>query len=106
MDNMQTRSAEEIEESTEQLLQDLQAVVHDGEELLKATAKDLNERAAAAREKLAAALEIAKDTRRRLEERATAGVEATREVIRDNPYRALGIAFGVGLFVGILINRR
>ncbi len=103
---MQTRSAEEIEESTEQLLHDLRAVVQDGEELLKATAQDVNQRSLAAREKLAAALEIAKDTSRRLEERASAGVEATREVIREHPYRALGVAFSIGIIMGVLLNRR
>jgi len=87
-------------------LHDLKAVVHDGEELLKASAQDLSERGAASRKKLAAALEVAKDTRRKLQERAAAGVEATSEVIRANPYRALGIAFGVGLFMGVLLNRR
>ena len=103
---METRTAEDIEESTERLLQDLQAVVQDGEELLKSTAADLNDRALAAREKLAAALEVAKDTRRKLEAQARAGVQATNQLIRENPYQSLGVAFGVGVFLGILINRR
>ena len=36
---METRSAEEIEDATERLLQDLKAVMNDGEELLKAGAR-------------------------------------------------------------------
>ena len=103
---MQTRTAEDIEDSTERLLQDLNVVVHDGEELLKATGRNLNDRALAAREKLAAALEVARDTRRKLQAQAAAGAEATNQFIQENPYRALGIAFGVGIFLGILINRR
>ncbi|HVV72255.1 MAG TPA: DUF883 domain-containing protein [Verrucomicrobiae bacterium] len=103
---MQTRSAEEIEQSTERLLHDLKAVVHDGEELLKASVQDLSERGVAARERLADALEVAKDTSRKLQERAAAGLEATGDMIRLHPYQALGIAFGVGLFAGILLNRR
>ena len=67
---METRSAEEIEESTERLLQDLKAVVHDGEALLKAGAEQLSERGIAARERLTAALQVAKETRRKLEQRA------------------------------------
>ena len=67
---METRSAEEIEESTERLLQDLTAVVHDGEALLKAGAEQLSERGIAARERLTAALQVAKETRRKLEQRA------------------------------------
>ena len=103
---METRTAEDIEESTERLLQDLKAVVQDGEELLRSTAADLNDRALAAREKLAAALEVARDTRERLQAQATAGVEATNRLIRDNPYRSLGVAFGVGVLLGIILNRR
>ena len=102
---METRSAEEIEESTEKLLQDLRTVVHDGEELLKAGAQNLSERGVAARERLAAALEVAKETRRRLEERAVLGARATDRAIREHPYEALGIAFGVGMLLGVIINR-
>ncbi len=103
---METRSAEDIEASTERLLQDLKAVVHDGEELLKASVQGLSERGGVTRERLSAALEIAKDTRRKLEARARAGVEVTSEMIRQHPYRALGAAFGVGLVLGVLLNRR
>src|SRR6266478_2360033 len=103
---METRSAEEIEESTERLLQDLRAVVHDGEELLKAGASELSERGMAARERLAAALEAAKETRRKLEERALAGARATDRVIHEHPYESIGIAFGVGMLIGVLVNRK
>jgi ElaB/YqjD/DUF883 family membrane-anchored ribosome-binding protein len=103
---METRTPEDIGESTERLLQDLKTVVHDGEELLRAGAADLSERGMAARERLAAALEVAKDTRRKLEERARAGAEATDRLIREYPYQSVGIAFGIGLFIGILVNRR
>jgi ElaB/YqjD/DUF883 family membrane-anchored ribosome-binding protein len=35
-----------------------------------------------------------------------AGAKATDEVIRANPYKAVGIALGVGVLVGYLLNRR
>jgi len=103
---METRSAEEIEESTERLLQDLKAVVHDGEALLKAGAEQLSERGIAARERLTAALQVAKETRRKLEQRAVEGARQTDQVIREHPYQSVGIAFGFGLLLGIIINRR
>lgn len=103
---METRSAENIEASTEKLLQDLKAVIHDGEELLKAGARDLGDRGLAARERLSAALEIAKDTQRRLQERAMAGVRETDRLVRENPYQSAGIAFGVGVVLGIIASRR
>ncbi len=97
---------EDIQQSTEKLLRDLKAVVHDGEELLRAGAQDLSERGLAARERLAAALEVAKETRRKLEERVKAGAEATDRLVREHPYQSVGAAFGVGLLIGILLNRR
>ena len=103
---METRSAEDIEQSTENLLQDLRAVVQDGEELLKSGAQELGERGTAARERLAAALESAKETGRKLEERAKAGARAADVLIRKNPYQSIGFALGLGLILGVLLNRR
>lgn len=103
---METRSESDIEQSTEKLLQDLREVVRDGEELLKAGAEDLSERGAVAREKLAAALEVARETQRRLQERAVAGAKAADKIIRENPYQSIGIAFGVGLLIGVLAGRK
>jgi len=103
---METRTSGDIESSTEKLMRDLKTVVRDGEELLKAGVRDLSERGVAARERLAAALEVAKDTQRRLQERAVSGAKATDRAIRKNPYQAVGIAFGIGLLLGIIAKRR
>jgi len=103
---MENRTASEIEASTERLLRDLQHVVRDGEELLRAGVQDLSEKGVAAREKLAAALEVAKETRRRLEEKAVASAKATDKLVREYPYQSLGAAFGIGLIIGVLVNRR
>ena len=103
---MQTKSAEEIEVSIDKLLRDLKAVIRDGEELLRAGARDLSERGGAAREKIAAALEVAKDTQSRLQSGALAGAKRADRLIRDNPYEAFGIAFGLGMLIGLLAKRR
>jgi len=103
---METRSSEEIEQSTEKLLQDLKAVVRDGEALLKAGVLNLSERGRAARERLAAAVETAKETQRKLQQRAVAGAQATDRIIREHPYQSIGIAFGIGLLIGVLVSRK
>ena len=103
---MAARTTSEIEESVEKLLHDLNAVVHDGEELLKAGVNEIGERGLAARERLNAALDAARETRRKLEKGAIAGAKATDRVVREHPYESIGIAFGVGLLFGVLINRR
>jgi ElaB/YqjD/DUF883 family membrane-anchored ribosome-binding protein len=103
---MDTKQESEMGDSTEKLLRDLQEVVEDGEELLRAGASELSEKGSAARERLSAALESAKETGKRLRERTIAGARATDKVIRENPYQSIGIAFGVGILIGILIRRR
>ena len=102
---METKTAAEIEASTERLINDLKAVVRDGEALLRVQVQGLSETGMAARERLAAALEVARDTRHKLQERASAGMAATDRAIRENPYESVGIAFGVGILLGILLNR-
>lgn len=103
---MESRTPEDIAESTERLLQDLKAVVEDGEELLRAGARELGERGMAARDRLVAALEVAKETRRKLEEQTVAGLKATDRMVREHPYHSVGIAFGIGILLGIFVNRR
>ncbi len=91
---------------TEKVMQDLKEVVEDGEELLRSGAQALNERGAQVRERLVAAMDSAKELGRRLQERTIDGARATDRVIRENPYQSIGIAFGVGLLIGVLVNRR
>jgi ElaB/YqjD/DUF883 family membrane-anchored ribosome-binding protein len=103
---METRSPDELEASTEKLIRDLQAVVHDGEALLQAGVQNLSERGMAARERLAAALEVAKETRRKLQSRALQSAQAADQMVREHPYQSVGVAFGVGMLLGVLMNRR
>lgn len=92
--------------STAKLAEDLKVLVHDGEQLLKASAGDLSEKGKEARAKLAAAVESAKTVCADLREKAKAGVKATDEAIREHPYPALGLAFCLGLLIGVLVRRR
>ncbi|MBI3415475.1 MAG: DUF883 domain-containing protein [Verrucomicrobia bacterium] len=101
-----TISAGTDEVTKEKLLQDLRVVVQDAEALIKATAGDLGEKTKEARARLSAALDNAKVTCRQLEDRAIAGAKATDKIIREHPYQSIGIAFGVGLLIGVLVNRK
>ena len=94
------------EVSTERLVKDLKVVARDAEDLIRATAGDVSDKAKEARTRLAAALESAKESCRTLQEKALAGAKATDRVIREHPYQTLGVAFAVGVLVGVLVNRR
>ncbi len=58
------------------------------------------------RAKLEAATEKAKEVCQRLQEQTVAAAKATDKVVREHPYQAVGIAFGVGLLVGVLAATR
>lgn len=90
----------------DKIVADLKNLVADAEELLKVTAGDLSEKAREARSRLNVALEKAKSSAQQWEERASAGAKATDKLIREHPYQSLGIAFGIGVLLGVLVNRR
>ena len=94
------------EVSTDKLVTDLKHVVRDSEELLKASAGVVGDKAHEMRERLTRTLETAKATCRRLEEKAIEGAKATDKVIREHPYQSIGAAFGIGLLIGVLVTRR
>ena len=51
-------------------------------------------------------MEAARETYSRMQDKAVQGAKATDKAIRENPYQAIGIAFGVGALVGFLLSRR
>ena len=103
---MEEQEAIGNEVSFGKLVQDFKVVVHDAESLCKATASDLGDKAREARARLTTSLESAKANFRKLEDRAAEGARATDQVIRSHPYESLGVAFGVGLLVGLIATRR
>ncbi len=92
--------------SREKVKEDLRALVRDAEELLKATTSDMSEKTKEVRSRLRDTLEKAKTTCLRLQDKTVAAAKATDKVIREHPYESLGIAFGLGLLVGVLVTRK
>ena len=94
----------------ERVRADLETLTRDAEDLLKATAGDVSEKAKEARTRVAAALERAKTTCTHLQEQTVATAKAAAKkadtVIREHPYESLGVALGVGVLLGIVIARR
>ena len=88
--------------TTEQTIQDLGTALQEGEQALKAvTGEDGHD----LRARLKAAIEKAKALYERLEDKTVAAAKATDKAVHEHPYQAIGIAFGVGLLVGILVTR-
>lgn len=94
----------------DKLVQDLRVVVADAEELLRATAGQAGEKVAVARERIQESLTAAKArlavAQEELIERTKQAARATDAYVQENPWRAVGIAAGVGVIIGLLIGRR
>lgn len=81
-------------------------LMEDAEALLSATAHVAEEKVVEARKRLTVAIEKGKEAWDTVSEKAMAGAKATDKVIRENPYRAIGVAVGVGVIIGYLLRRR
>lgn len=94
----------------ERVVADLKTLVRDSEDLLKATASDISDKAREARTRLTGALERAKETCEHLQEQtattAKAVVRRADTAVREHPYESIGIGFGLGLLIGVLVARR
>jgi ElaB/YqjD/DUF883 family membrane-anchored ribosome-binding protein len=107
---MSTKSASATGEiSKEKLVQDLRVVVADAEDLLRATAGQAGEKVSAARERIQENLAAAKERLAVAQENMIAktrqAASVTDEYVHENPWKAVGIAAGVGLVIGMLISR-
>lgn len=94
----------------DRLIDDLKAVVHDAEELIKATAGQTGEKISAVR---ARAEENLREVRRKLGEleddvveRAKSAAKATDDLVHEKPWQSIAIAAGVAFLLGLLAGRR
>lgn len=93
-----------------QLIADFNEVVADTEALLKATANQGDEKLARIRAKAEESLRVMKasmaEAQAALLAKTRAAAKATDTYVHESPWKAVGIAAGVGLLVGMLIARR
>ncbi len=94
----------------DKLISDIKVVIHDCEEILKATASQAGEKVSEIRARAEKGL---KEARIRLSEIEGVAVEKGKEAARaadqyvhDNPWQAVGIAAGIGFLIGLAIRRR
>jgi len=96
--------------SKQKLVSDMKVVVADAEEILRATAGVAGDKMGDMRERIGERLRDAKlrlaDTEAALVDRTKAAARATDDYVQENPWRAVGIAAGIGLLLGMIIGRR
>ena len=85
---------------------DTDTLANDARGLIAATADVAGEKVAEARRRLATALDSGKEVLGRLREKAVESAKAADQVVRENPYQTMIIAFGVGAVIGFLLAWR
>lgn len=82
------------------------SLAEDAQDLISATANVAESKVIEARKRLNAALDRGRETWEQVQDAAVAKARATDEVIRDYPYQSIGIAFGIGALLGLILMRR
>jgi ElaB/YqjD/DUF883 family membrane-anchored ribosome-binding protein len=91
---------------TQAVSNDMGTLAEDARALMAATADVAGEKVGEARKRLAAALESGKEIYDRVRDKAVEGAKVADQTVRENPYQAMGLAFGVGALIGYLVSRR
>lgn len=106
--NILTGSLNEVTKA--ELVAEFKAVVADAEALIKATANQGGEKVDQIRSQAEASVASAKDKlddlNEDLIEKGREAVKATDDYVQENPWKAVGIAAGIGLVIGLLVSRR
>jgi ElaB/YqjD/DUF883 family membrane-anchored ribosome-binding protein len=94
----------------EKLVADLRQVISDAEELMRATAHQTDGKIAELRERIGENLRQARyklvDAEEAIKAKTREVARATDDYVHENPWKAIGVAAGAGLIVGLLIGRR
>jgi ElaB/YqjD/DUF883 family membrane-anchored ribosome-binding protein len=85
---------------------DLGALAKDARSLITATAEVATQKLGDVRQRVVETVETAKETAGRVRDQAVDYAKATDEAVHEHPYKAIGIALGVGALLGYLISRR
>ena len=94
----------------EKFMSDIQSLLADAEDLLKQAANTTGERASELSDKglalLKQAKERASDVQVAAVEKSKQAARATDGYVHDHPWQAVGIAAGIGVVTGLLLNRK
>jgi ElaB/YqjD/DUF883 family membrane-anchored ribosome-binding protein len=91
---------------TQAITNDMSQLAEDARALMAATADVAGEKVGEARKRLTSSLESAKEIYGRVRDKAIEGAKTSDQTVRENPYQAMGIAFGAGALIGCLLSRR
>jgi len=94
----------------ERLMTDVNTVLGDAEQLLQQAAQASGEQAADLRRRAQSAIAKAKsrlgDAEHKVVEQARHAAKTTDTWVHEHPWTAVGVGAGIGLLLGLMLNRR
>jgi len=110
MNKIELATEKSMEKLSDEVIADFKVVVADAEALLKATANQGGEKLAEVRAKTEESLKVAKarisEAQAEMLAKTRAAAKATDVYVHENPWKAIGVAAGFSLVIGLLIGRR
>ena len=85
---------------------DLGTLAKDARSLITATTDVAAQKLGDVRQRVVETVESAKENAGRVRDQAVDYAKAADKAVREHPYKALGIALGVGAILGYLMSRR
>jgi ElaB/YqjD/DUF883 family membrane-anchored ribosome-binding protein len=93
----------------QKIIEDIKVLLNDSEELVRLSAALPGEGVDALRSRLRQHVDTAREALETAQQGAQTRyrqqVDNTERYVRDNPWQSLGIAAGIGFFIGILVSR-
>lgn len=103
-------TANDLAANKNKLVQDLQRVIADAEELMQATAGETEPKLVEMRERIRGNLMAARHKLGDIEDvvktKTREAARATDDYVHEHPWKAIGVAAGAGLIIGLLAGRR
>ncbi|ALS63280.1 hypothetical protein AT302_14190 [Pandoraea norimbergensis] len=100
----------QVHTNKEKFMTDIKTVLADAEDLLKQAANTTGERASELSDKALALLKQAKEKASDVQvvvvEKSKQAARVTDDYVHDHPWQAVGIAAGIGVVIGLLLNRK
>ena len=103
---MYNRQKKATELKAAELSEEMQRIIDRAQELIDATADEVDDKVRSARSALMRGLDSARNESGRLYGRAMDKAAEADEYIRDQPYYAIAGVFAAGLFMGWLMSRK
>ena len=85
---------------------DLATLTKDARSLITAATDVATEKCGEVRQRVVETVESAEETAGRVRDQAVDYAKAADKAVREHPYKALGIALGVGAILGYLVSHR